>query len=189
MAVSASVSLKRAKRRLWKFAREDTMSGPIRVLFVCMGNICRSPTAEGVFRHQVEQAGLSHLILADSAGTIDYHAGDAPDHRARAAAARRGYDLSPVRARQVTPQDFETFHYLLAMDRDNLAYLHRVSPAEHRPKARLFLEFATNASVREVPDPYYGPAGGFEHVLDLAEDASRGLLAHIMDQLKASSSR
>ena len=128
-------------------------------------------------------------ILVDSAGTIDYHAGDAPDRRARAAAARRGYDLSALRARQVTPQDFETFHYLLAMDLDNLAYLHRVSPEEHRPKARLFLEFSTNASVREVPDPYYGPAGGFEHVLDLAEDACRGLLAHIKEQLKTASSR
>jgi low molecular weight protein-tyrosine phosphatase len=165
------------------------MEVPIRVLFVCMGNICRSPTAEGVFRHQVEQAGLSHLIHVDSAGTIDYHAGDAPDRRARVAAARRGYDLSALRARQVTPQDFETFHYLLAMDLDNLAYLHRVSPEEHRPKARLFLEFSSNASVREVPDPYYGPAGGFEHVLDLTEDASRGLLAYIKQQLNTSSSR
>lgn len=165
------------------------MSDPIRVLFVCMGNICRSPTAEGVFRHHVEQAGLSHLIVADSAGTIDYHTGDAPDRRAQAAAERRGYDLSAQRARQVTPRDFEIFHYLLAMDLDNLAYLHRVSPEEHRPKARLFLEFCPDASVREVPDPYYGPAGGFERVLDLAEDASRGLLAHIREQLKASSRR
>jgi len=165
------------------------MPEPVRVLFVCMGNICRSPTAEGVFRHQVAQAGLSQLILADSAGTIDSHAGDAPDQRARTAAARRGYDLAALRARRVTPQDFEIFDYLLAMDRENLAYLHRVSPAEHRRKINLFLEFSTDASVREVPDPYYGRADGFERVLDLAEDASRGLLAHIMEQLQAAPSR
>ena len=135
------------------------------------------------------EAGLSHLIVADSAGTLDYHAGNPPDRRSQAAAARRGYDLSALRARQVTRQDFETFDHLLAMDRDNLAYLHRLSPAEHRSKAKLFLEFAADLSVQEVPDPYYGQAGGFEHVLDLAEAASRGLLAHVQEQLKVSPSR
>jgi protein-tyrosine phosphatase len=167
----------------------ELMTDRIGVLFVCMGNICRSPIAEGVFRHLVKQAGLSHRIFIDSAGTLDSHTGDAPDSRARAAAARRGYDLSELRARQVAPEDFETFDYLLAMDRDNLAYLHRKGPAEHRAKARLFLEFSTEAKVREVPDPYYGRAEGFEHVLDLAEDANRGLLAHIRKQLQAVSSR
>jgi protein-tyrosine phosphatase len=158
----------------------------VSVLFVCMGNICRSPTAEGVFRHQVKQAGLSHLIVTDSAGTLDYHVGDPPDPRAQAAAARRGYDLSRLRGRQVTREDFERFHYLLAMDRDNLAHLHRLASQDHRAKAQLFLEYATNLGLREVPDPYYGPAAGFERVLDLAENASRGLLAHIRERLKVS---
>ena len=166
------------------------MHGPIRVLFVCMGNICRSPTAEGVFRHQVERAGLSHLIVADSAGTLDYHAGHPPDRRSQAAAARRGYNLSALRARQVTAEDFEMFDFLLAMDRDNLAHLHRLSPAaQHRAKARLFLEFATKSGVQEVPDPYYGGADGFERVLDLTEDASHGLLTHIQARMKTSPSR
>jgi protein-tyrosine phosphatase len=162
------------------------MKPHISVLFVCMGNICRSPTAEGVFRHQVERAGLSHLIVTDSAGTLDYHVGDPPDPRAQAAAKRRSYDLSRLRGRQVKGEDFERFDYLLAMDRDNLAYLHRLSPPDHRAKVQLFLEYATNASLREVPDPYYGSAEGFERVLDLVEDASRGLLAQIQGRLKAS---
>lgn len=161
------------------------MSTHISVLFVCMGNICRSPTAEGVFRQQVKQAGLSRLIVTDSAGTLDYHVGDPPDPRAQAAAARRSYDLSRLRARQVTREDFERFDYLLAMDRDNLAYLHRLSPPDQRAKAQLFLEYATSVALHEVPDPYYGPTEGFERVLDMLEDASRGLLAHIQERLKA----
>jgi protein-tyrosine phosphatase len=162
------------------------MKPRISVLFVCMGNICRSPMAEGVFRHQVKQAGLSRLIVTDSAGTLDYHAGDPPDPRAQAVAARRSYNLSRLRARQVTREDFERFDYLLAMDRDNLAYLHRLGPPDHRAKAQLFLEYATSVGIREVPDPYYGPVEGFERVLDLTEDGSRGLLAHIQERLKVS---
>jgi protein-tyrosine phosphatase len=165
------------------------MTHQISVLFVCMGNICRSPTAEGVFRYQVQQAGLSRLIMTDSAGTLDYHVGDPPDPRAQAAAARRSYDLSRLRARQVKREDFERFDYLLAMDRDNLAYLHRLSPPDHRAKAQLFLQYATSVDIREVPDPYYGSMEGFERVLDMTEDASRGLLAHIQERLKVSRPR
>jgi protein-tyrosine phosphatase len=162
------------------------MKPRIRVLFVCMGNICRSPTAAGVFRHHVEQAGLSDLILTDSAGTHGYHIGDPPDARAQAAAALRRYDLSRLRARKVSRQDFETFDYLLAMDRENLAFLERLSPPAHRGKAHLFLQYAANTVLHEVPDPYYGDGAGFDLVLDLVEDASRGLLAHIRGRLGGS---
>lgn len=151
----------------------------IRVLFVCMGNICRSPTAEGVFRHLVAQHGLSGQVEIDSAGTHDYHLGAPPDARAQAAAARRGYDLSALRARQVTAADFTRFDYLLAMDEDNLAILQRQCPETHRDRVRLFLDFAEGVSLREVPDPYYGGPQGFEEVLDLAENAAGGLLHHI----------
>jgi protein-tyrosine phosphatase len=155
----------------------------VSVLFICMGNICRSPIAEGVFRHRVEQAGLQALIQIDSAGTHGYHLGARPDPRAQAAAARRRYDLSALRARQVTQQDMEAFDYVLAMDHDNLAYLYGLGHPDHRGKPRLFLDFATDIDSREVPDPYYGPEEGFELVLDLAENASSGLLAHIRQQL------
>jgi len=145
------------------------------VLFVCMGNICRSPTAEGVFRHHVEQAGLAERIVVDSAGTHAYHVGDPPDRRAKAAAERRGIALGDLRARRVSDEDFERFDYIVAMDMDNLERLKDQSPAEHQPKVRLFLEFSS-AQEQEVPDPYYGGAAGFERVLDLVEEASRGLL-------------
>lgn len=148
----------------------------VSVLFVCMGNICRSPTAEGVFRRLVQKAGLEHTILIDSAGTHDYHIGSVPDRRASAAAGKRGYDLSALRGRQVSRQDFHEFDYILAMDRDNLSNLQRICPPEHASKVSLFLEFSPNFSETEVPDPYYGGAQGFEHVLDLVEDASRGLM-------------
>ncbi len=157
--------------------RNDT---PIRVLFVCMGNICRSPTAEGVFRRKVEEAGLEHAIEIDSAGTHSYHVGEAPDPRAREAAARRGIDLSPLRARQARPVDFERFDYILAMDRDNyrgLEYLSEQASGDGR--LRLFLEFARRFDEDEVPDPYYGGDQGFEHVLDLIEDASEGFIEHL----------
>lgn len=150
-----------------------------RVLFVCMGNICRSPTAEGVFRHLVEQQGLAGKIIIDSAGTHDYHIGDAPDARAQAAAARRGYDLSGLRARQVVRDDFSTFDYLLAMDQVNLGLLQQQCPENYRNRLKLFLEFADDGALREVPDPYYGGAQGFEQVLDLVENAGRGLLRAI----------
>jgi protein-tyrosine phosphatase len=146
-----------------------------RVLFVCMGNICRSPTAEGVFRHFVEEGGLSDHIEIDSAGTHAYHTDEPPDRRASAAAARRGYSLTQIRARRVVTKDFEQFDYIVAMDRDNVERLVEQAEVEHHDKIRLFLEFASGQE-DEVPDPYYGGAAGFERVLDLVEDASRGLL-------------
>jgi len=148
----------------------------IKVLFVCMGNICRSPTAEGVFRRLVQNAGLEHKLLIDSAGTHAYHIGAVPDNRASAAAEKRGYDLSRLRGRQVAVRDFLDFDYILAMDRKNLANLQSICPPEHVCKVSLFLEFSANYNEREVPDPYYGGPQGFEHVLDLVEDAARGLL-------------
>jgi len=150
----------------------------ISVLFVCMGNICRSPTAEGVFRHQVAAAGLDDHIEIDSAGTHAYHVGDPPDRRARAAAKRRGISLDSIRARRVQPDDFERFHYIIAMDHDNLAILEEQAEDGHHDKLRLFLEFSSGPE-REVPDPYYGGTTGFERVLDLVEDASRGLLDEV----------
>ncbi len=155
------------------------MNMPARVLFVCMGNICRSPTAEGVFRHLVEGAGLADCIDIDSAGTHDYHIGDAPDARAQSAALRRGYDLSRLRARQVAAEDFAAFDYVLAMDLHNRELLLQRCPAEQQGKVRLFLEFAGDGAPRELPDPYYGGAQGFEYALDLVEDAAQGLLRHI----------
>lgn len=151
----------------------------MRVLFVCMGNICRSPTAEGVFRELVDRAGLSGQIHVDSAGTHDYHIGEPPDARSQAAAARRGYGLADLRARQIEAADFTTFDIVLAMDEHNLDLLRRQCPEQQRGRVQLFLDFAEACPVREVPDPYYGGAQGFERVLDLVEQASRGLLAHI----------
>ncbi len=155
-----------------------------RVLFVCMGNICRSPTAEGVFRRLVEQQGLAGQITVDSAGTHDYHIGDAPDPRSQAAAASRGYDLSGLCARQVVPDDFSTFDYILAMDKANLGLLQQRCPQDCRGRLKLFLEFADDDALREVPDPYYGGAQGFEEVLDLVEHAAQGLLRDIIKNYK-----
>jgi protein-tyrosine phosphatase len=155
-----------------------------RVLFVCMGNICRSPTAEGVFRHLVEQQGLAAKIIIDSAGTHDYHIGNPPDARSQAAAARRGYDLSGLRARQVVPDDFAAFDYVLAMDKGNLDLLRQQCPEASRGKLKLFLAFAEHIEMREVPDPYYGGAQGFEQVLDLVEHAAQGLLRDITQNTK-----
>lgn len=152
----------------------------VSVLFVCMGNICRSPTAEGVFRRMVEEAGLAGKILVDSAGTHDYHIGVAPDKRTQAAAAQRGYDLSNLRGRQVGRADFTQFDYILAMDAENLANLHRLRPPPYEGRVGLFLEYARNCTLREVPDPYYGGAQGFAHVLDLVEDGAAGLLEEIV---------
>jgi protein-tyrosine phosphatase len=150
-----------------------------RVLFVCMGNICRSPTAEGVFKRLVTDAGLDAEIESDSAGTHDYHIGDPPDGRSQAAAGRRGYDLSALRARQVALDDFAAFDYVLAMDATNLTALRRLCPSHYRERVKLFLEFAPEAGRRDVPDPHYGGAQGFEDVLDLVELAAQGLLDHI----------
>lgn len=146
-----------------------------RVLFVCMGNICRSPTAEGVFRHVVQDAGLADQIDVDSAGTHAYHVNEPPDRRAQAAAERRGYSMSDIRARPVRIEDFERFDYIIAMDRDNLALLIDQADADYHDKIHLFLEY-TSGHEDEVPDPYYGGVTGFERVLDLVEEASRGLL-------------
>ncbi len=151
----------------------------IKVLFVCMGNLCRSPMAEGVFRGQVAQAGLDGLIAIDSAGTHDYHVGEPPDPRAQQAAGRRGYDLSLLRGRQVARADLSEFDYVLAMDATNLRALERLCPSQHAHKLKLFMEFGANVALREVPDPYYGGEQGFERVLDMVEEASQGLLAHL----------
>jgi protein-tyrosine phosphatase len=129
-----------------------------------------------VFRSLVQNAGLEHRLRIDSAGTHAYHIGKSPDARASAAAVKRGFDLSALRGRQVCPQDFHEFDYILAMDQENLSNLKHICPSGHEHKVRLFLEFSTSFSEREVPDPYYGGAQGFEHVLDMVEDASRGLL-------------
>ena len=150
------------------------------VLFVCMGNICRSPTAEGVFRHHAAEMGLADRLHIDSAGTHAYHVGEPPDHRARAAAERRGVSLDGIRARRVTAADFERFDYIVGMDRDNLTRLKDEAPLEYHGKIRLFLEFSGERET-EVPDPYYGGAAGFERVLDLVEAASRGLLETLSD--------
>jgi len=149
------------------------------ILMVCMGNICRSPTAEGVLRHLAREAGMLEQLVIDSAGTHDYHVGKQPDARAQETARRRGYDLSGLRARQVATQDFLEFDYVLAMDRENLAALKRLCPPEHRHKVRLYLSFSSQFEDQEVPDPYYGGSQGFERVLDMVEDAARGLLEDI----------
>jgi protein-tyrosine phosphatase len=143
-----------------------------------MGNICRSPTAEGVFRKVVEDAGLADVIRIDSAGTHAYHIGSPPDHRAQAAASSRGYTLSDLRARRVGDEDFTEFEYIVAMDDDNLMNLQDRATDDASSNLVLFLEFSGSRE-SEVPDPYYGGASGFERVLDLVEEASRGLLEHI----------
>lgn len=158
------------------------LNNKISVLFVCMGNICRSPTAEAVFRYYVENAGLSKFIQIDSAGTHDYHIGHQPDRRSQHAAAQRGYDMSRLRGRQVAVEDFEQFDYVLAMDKANLAILQYLAPRGCKSRLGLFLEYARYQSQREVPDPYYGGDQGFELVLDMVEDAAQGLLQHIRHQ-------
>ena len=141
-----------------------------------MGNICRSPMAEGVFRKHVIDAGLDGEIESDSAGTHAYHTGEPADRRAQAAAARRGFSLDGIRARRIRQDDFDRFDHILAMDEDNLMLLQGSAPDEQRNKVKLFLEFAESQHENEVPDPYYGGTAGFERVLDLVEEASRGLL-------------
>jgi len=150
---------------------------------VCMGNICRSPTAEGVFRKHVADADLAGEIHTDSAGTHAYHTGEPADRRAQAAAERRGFSLQGSRARRVTDADYERFDYILAMDEDNLMVLKDRAPESRRGRVRLFLEFAESHYETEVPDPYYGGTAGFERVLDLVEEASRGLLETLRNEL------
>ncbi len=152
-----------------------------KVLFVCLGNICRSPTAHGVFQAMVTDEGLAGQIHVDSCGTGEWHVGEAPDRRASSAARQRGYDLSTLRARQLCTEDFEQFDYILAMDHANLRDIRALAPADYRGRIGLFLEYAHGQAEREVPDPYYGGADGFDHVLDLVEEASRGLLRAIGD--------
>ena len=151
----------------------------ISVVFVCMGNICRSPTAEAVFRAKVREAGLEEQIIIDSAGTHDYHIGSPPDTRTRRAASQRGYDMSALRGRQVEVADFSRFDYVLAMDNANMAILQKLCPQIYKDRLGLFLHYAEKHHEREVPDPYYGGEDGFERVLDMVEDAATGLLLHI----------
>ena len=157
----------------------------MRILFVCLGNICRSPTAEAVLRTLAAREAPELNLEVDSAGTAGYHVGEAPDPRTRQAAARRGYDLASLRARIVEPVDFESFDLILAMDRENLSVLRRRAPAAAHERLRLFLEFAPHASAEDVPDPYYGGPNGFEEVLDLVEAATRGLLVHLRQRARA----
>jgi len=156
----------------------------VKVLMVCMGNICRSPMAEGVFRRLLEEAGLADQVDVDSAGThADYHPDSPPDHRGQATALRRGVDLSGIRARRVTVADFAEFDHVLAMDRQNFADLQATCRnAELQRRIQLFLDFAPDQPVREVPDPYYGGPDGFEQVMDLIEAAAQGFLVHLCEQ-------
>ncbi len=154
----------------------------VHVLFVCMGNICRSPTAEGVFRKLVETQGLETDIAIDSAGTISYHVGEPPDNRAQEAARQRDIDLSTLRARQIISDDFHQFDYIIAMDDDNLRNIQTMDPGDGKAEVSLLMDFAPQAEERVVPDPYYGGSNGFQRVLDLIEQASIGLLAQIRQQ-------
>ena len=152
---------------------------PTRVLMVCLGNICRSPTAQGVFERLVDARGLAHVIEVDSAGTSNWHVGDPPDPRTVRAAGSRGVDLSTQRGRQVSASDFKNFDYILAMDSDNLEHLENMRPPNYSGHLGLFLDFAPGLVGHSVPDPYHGGQSGFERVLDLCDLAAAGLLEHI----------
>lgn len=156
---------------------------PLSVLFVCLGNICRSPTAQAVFEQQLQAAGLREQVRVDSAGTGDWHIGHAPDPRSVRAAARRGYAMEHLRARQVSRQDFHDFDYILAMDDSNHRDLKRLQPSDGKAALSLFLPWAPALNEREVPDPYYGGEDGFDAVLDLIEQASDALLNHLRQRL------
>lgn len=164
--------------RLWRPGGAPAQP-EFRILFVCTGNICRSPTAEAVARSLIRQAGLEGRVAVESAGTHGLHAGEAPDPRTQKAALLRGYDLSKQRARVVEALDFQRFDLLLAMDQGHHEILMRRSPEVYRPKIQLFMSFARRHQVEEVPDPYYGGLQGFERVLDMCEDAVAGLLAEL----------
>ena len=154
----------------------------MRILFVCLGNICRSPTAEAVFRQQLRAAGLDTQVVVDSAGTSDWHVGKPADTRTRLAAQRRGYDLTALRGRQVQVEDFSRFDLILAMDASNLAELQALQPADSHAQLDLYLR-RYRLALDEMPDPYYGGEEGFEHVLDLAEQAAACLLAEVRGRL------
>lgn len=160
----------------------------IKVLFVCMGNICRSPTAEGVFRHFLRQRRLEGKVEVDSAGTHGYHVGEAPDPRTQRAAAARGYDLSRIRARKVAPADLEYFDLVLAMDQNNLNVLRSMAPPEALKRIQLFMSYAKNFPDDEVPDPYYGLGHGFDLVIDMVEDASNGLIDSLIERASGQAS-
>ena len=167
---------------------EPTSPGPDathRVLFVCLGNICRSPTAEVVFRTRAARIGMHERVHVASAGTGDWHVGMPPDRRAIAHAAKRGYDLSALRARQVGAEDFGRFDWILAMDHSVLRELKALQPASFTGRLGRFLDFAPHTGLRDVPDPYYGAGTHFERVLDLVEHASDGLLAHLFESRRA----
>lgn len=155
----------------------------IRILFVCMGNICRSPTAQGVFQQYLQNADMAADVEIDSAGTINFHRGKSPDSRAQHAAGQRGYDISSLRARQVNNNDFYHFDYLLAMDQHNLDDLLAACPSDASAQIQLFLDYGQRYHEREVPDPYYGGADGFEHVLNLIEDAAEGLITQMQRKI------
>lgn len=154
------------------------------VLFVCMGNICRSPTAEGVFAHMARERGLANVLRVGSAGTHNFHPGLPPDQRAQHHARARGYDLSGLRARQLRPDDFVLNDHILVMDWDNLSLVQEACPAMHHHKIRRLSEFCAHHQAETIPDPYYGGAEGFEQVLDLIEDACDGLLDELQGQLE-----
>lgn len=160
--------------------RDRPAAGRTRILFVCTGNICRSPSADGVARYWIAKLGLGDEIEVDSAGTHGFHAGERPDPRTMKAAASRGYDLSRLRARRLVSADFEYFDLLLAMDQGHLDHMRRVCPPPHAHKLRRFMEFAESRPVGDVPDPYYGGEQGFDVVLDMVEDGVRGLLHHLV---------
>ena len=162
---------------------------PHRILFVCLGNICRSPMAEGVFRRVVAEEGLSDSFVIDSAGLGDWHIGQAPDHRAQKAARSRGIDISDQSARQVAHEDFDRFDLLLVMDGSNYDELKVRAPHEARAKIRPFLDYAPHAGTKDVPDPFFGGAEGFDHALDLIEAAAHGLLASLVGKEKVRAKR
>lgn len=151
----------------------------IKILFVCMGNICRSPTAEGVFQDVIQRNSMAEKVKIDSAGTYAYHTGESPDKRAISAAASCGIDISKQTARAVREQDFNDFDIILAMDRDNLDVLKGMAPIDSKAKLKLFLDYGSNKTIKEVPDPYFGGTSGFQNVLDLITDASSGLLKEV----------
>lgn len=153
---------------------------PMRILFVCLGNICRSPSAEGVFRHVARRRAPDLVVEIDSAGTHDYHVGSAPDPRAVNAALRRSIDLSALRARQVSAEDFERFDLILAMDEENLRELRARAQPQYHERIKLLMDYAPQATRKVVPDPYYGGSQGFEEVLDLLEEAAEGLLQDLL---------
>ncbi len=151
----------------------------IKILFVCLGNICRSPTAHGFFQKMVEDEGLQKRIVVDSAGTSSWHIGEPPDSRTVATAQSRGVDLSALRGRQLQKSDLDEFDYVLAMDKDNLSNIERFCSPQSKAKTGLFLSYAKNSDLIEVPDPYHGGQGGFDHVFDLVVDACEGLMDHL----------